>query len=593
MYEINEISGWRNLSNYYRTIKESESYKRRRPIFYNISDFSKKDLIANIQNIVSEEEAAICQTDGYYLENSYFTDICFVYDENLNIFPPSNIDQQTSYKFEDLSIYQKREIQEIKGDSLIIFKAGKNNYGHILIEILPKLFLAAQNFDLENVTIIVPTLSDPIKKVFYTACEILQRETGQTYKFHEMVDPIIKMERALFVGPITKHNKFKSPLIVDFINHIKKLSSKNSERIIKRVFIDRNAAYRNIINNEAVKEIFMSYGFEVIDPLNLSFSEQLSLFSNVEYLAGAHGAGLTNICFMPEKSNVFVIDPGFHDFFFWDLANIFDINYHWYFNNLFVFNTDNSRKNYSIDLNKLNKAVANFVNEPIKNENNYLYIKNVDSLNEIGIKFDTDKHSELHDFLTLYERRFNYLRNLDIVFFEIGVLRGGSIKMWREYFPLAKIVGIDMDNDCSKLQTSDITIRIGNASDPIFLEKLISEFSSPTIVIDDGSHRWDHQITTFKYLFPLLKPGGLYIIEDIDTSFELHLQKAPFKGGSSISAFDYIYKLSRAVCAERALGSERPYDDFIELYAPWVGTIELGRRMVIISKKIASGGGPT
>ena len=124
------------------------------------------------------------------------------------------------------------------------------------------------------------------------------------------------------------------------------------------------------------------------------------------------------------------------------------------------------------------------------------------------------------------------------------------------------------------------------------MEDIISKFGQPLIFIDDGSHRWDDQINTFENMFTKLKPGGFYVIEDIDTSFLGQLKEAPFQGSSSISTFEYIYKLSRVLCADDRLGEELPYNNFIKDIAPWVGTIEIARRTVIISKKNESGFGP-
>jgi len=215
------------------------------------------------------------------------------------------------------------------------------------------------------------------------------------------------------------------------------------------------------------------------------------------------------------------------------------------------------------------------------------------TLDDIARDFNTDKVSGLHDFLRLYERRLGHLRNEPITLIEIGVLNGGSVRTWSKYFPNAKIVGLDISDECKQFEAGNISIRIGDATDLNFLFEVIREFGRPHVFIDDGSHRWDHQISTLKCAFPLLLEGGYYIMEDIDTSFAEHMQKAPFDGLSEISAMEYLYKLSRVVVGERALLDEKPYDMFMEKWAGWIGSVELGRRTSVISKKTAFGGGPT
>lgn len=215
------------------------------------------------------------------------------------------------------------------------------------------------------------------------------------------------------------------------------------------------------------------------------------------------------------------------------------------------------------------------------------------ALNDIGLRYATDKASHHHDFLNLYERRLSSYREQRFVLVEIGVYNGGSVKTWADYFPNATIVGIDINPDCARYAGDRVNIRIGDASDADFMFDVIAEFGKPTIVIDDGSHRWDHQIASLQMLFPLLRPGGVFIVEDLDTSFEAHLRQAPFQGLSPISAFDYLTKLSRCVTGEAALGTETPHDLFIASFCRWVSSVEFARRTAIIGKKLYAESGPS
>lgn len=102
---------------------------------------------------------------------------------------------------------------------------------------------------------------------------------------------------------------------------------------------------------------------------------------------------------------------------------------------------------------------------------------------------------------------------------EIGVSNGGSLQLWRSYFgPEASIWGIDIDERCAALE-GDFTIRIGSQADPGFLRSLIEEMGGVDIVLDDGSHVAQDQEATFRTLFPLLINGGLYVVEDLHTSY--------------------------------------------------------------------------
>ena len=129
-------------------------------------------------------------------------------------------------------------------------------------------------------------------------------------------------------------------------------------------------------------------------------------------------------------------------------------------------------------------------------------------------------------YFAIYEQIFARFRNLPVLMFEIGTGYGGSAQMWKKYFgPMAKIVTIDII-DKSDIAESQIYPRRGHQADTAFLSTLIDEFGSPDIVFDDGSHQNSDIRTTFEYLFPKVSPNGVYLIEDLNTSYS-----AKFGGG--------------------------------------------------------------
>jgi hypothetical protein len=136
-------------------------------------------------------------------------------------------------------------------------------------------------------------------------------------------------------------------------------------------------------------------------------------------------------------------------------------------------------------------------------------------------------HKWVH-YLEIYERHFAPYRNTPVKMLEIGVFKGGSLEMWREYFgETATIFGVDINSDCAGYVTAPTQVRIGSQDDPLFLKKVILEMGTPDIVLDDGSHIGCHQRKSFDTLFPLLKPGALYVIEDLHTSY----WPEPYAGG--------------------------------------------------------------
>jgi hypothetical protein len=103
---------------------------------------------------------------------------------------------------------------------------------------------------------------------------------------------------------------------------------------------------------------------------------------------------------------------------------------------------------------------------------------------------------------------------------EIGIAKGGSLDVWKKYFGENSLIyGIDINPECAKINIPGVHVRIGSQIDFNFLSSVISEIGNPHIIIDDGSHHAEHLSKTFEYLWPSLRDGGMYIIEDTHTSY--------------------------------------------------------------------------
>jgi hypothetical protein len=146
-----------------------------------------------------------------------------------------------------------------------------------------------------------------------------------------------------------------------------------------------------------------------------------------------------------------------------------------------------------------------------------------DDLLELCLKHETDKAS--HGYLAAYQEHFSGRRTEVTTVLEIGVggygdvdKGGESLRMWAEYFPNAMIHGVDIHNK-SAIDTTRIKTHEGSQIDADFLDRLMQKTGAPDIVIDDGSHVNEHIIFTFEHLFPHVRPGGFYVIEDLATSY--------------------------------------------------------------------------
>lgn len=131
------------------------------------------------------------------------------------------------------------------------------------------------------------------------------------------------------------------------------------------------------------------------------------------------------------------------------------------------------------------------------------------TLNDIGLRLGTDKASDHHGYLDFYQK--NLPKNPKRLL-EVGVQGGESIAMWREYYPKAEIVGIDITEP---LDIEGATCLKINSNDVYELKKL-GKFD---LIIDDGSHRMlDQQVFMQFALDNMLSDNGVFVMEDLHTS---------------------------------------------------------------------------
>jgi hypothetical protein len=123
-------------------------------------------------------------------------------------------------------------------------------------------------------------------------------------------------------------------------------------------------------------------------------------------------------------------------------------------------------------------------------------------------------------YFDIYERHFARFRGRPITLVEIGVFQGGSIQMWKSYFgPQARIVGVDIDPRCKAFEDDRVQILIGDQEDRSFLRSVAKAAGTIDILIDDGGHQAEQQVATFEELFAHVAANGVYVCEDLHTSY--------------------------------------------------------------------------
>lgn len=122
-------------------------------------------------------------------------------------------------------------------------------------------------------------------------------------------------------------------------------------------------------------------------------------------------------------------------------------------------------------------------------------------------------------YFDLYHQHLHKFIGKDVHVVEIGVFSGGSMDMWKEYFgPLCQISGIDLEEACKVYEGNRVRIFIGDQEDRGFWQRFRSDAPPVDVLIDDGGHTPEQQMVTLEEMLPHLKPGGVYICEDVHGS---------------------------------------------------------------------------
>jgi predicted O-methyltransferase YrrM len=161
-------------------------------------------------------------------------------------------------------------------------------------------------------------------------------------------------------------------------------------------------------------------------------------------------------------------------------------------------------------------------------------VADLDLLSRIGAQYGTDKVS--HGFCTFYDRHLRAQRKRIAKVLEIGIFGGSSLYMWRDYFPNAVICGMDLRP--VKLDSADrIQTYVGDQEDRATLQGVVDDSEADfDLIIDDGGHTMAQQQTSLGFLFPHLRPGGYYVVEDLHTSFMQRVDL--YEGGKAVDYYE-------------------------------------------------------
>ena len=203
-------------------------------------------------------------------------------------------------------------------------------------------------------------------------------------------------------------------------------------------------------------------------------------------------------------------------------------------------------------------------------------------------------------YLHYYDSIFKNIQNKnDFRLLEIGVQNGGSLETWANYFTNGSIfVGCDINTKCSELVFSDSSIKlvVGDANNNNTYSQIKQISGNFDVVIDDGSHISEDIISSFELYFPLLNPGGIYVVEDTHA-----LYWNDWGGGilNEKSAYNFFKKLIDVINFEHWRGDLSRLDVYFRTFYEfgklpsfindgWVESIEFKNSIISIKKSIAA-----
>lgn len=199
-------------------------------------------------------------------------------------------------------------------------------------------------------------------------------------------------------------------------------------------------------------------------------------------------------------------------------------------------------------------------------------------------------------YLPFYDELFEKHRSQKLSLLEIGIQNGGSLETWKTFFSNASvIIGCDIDERCRNLQYDDsrVSVVVGDANLQNTFNSITGICNHFDIVIDDGSHQSNDILTSFLNYFPLVKPGGLYVIEDTHT-----LYMNSYGGGilNELSAYSFFKKLIDVISIQ-FWGNELSLDVYLRTFFPlgqaplfikegWVESVEFRNSIIVIRKSL-------
>lgn len=207
-----------------------------------------------------------------------------------------------------------------------IFKDVYCNYGHMLVEVLPKL-LHIRAMGIHRFTLLFPWSSLMFLPAVQFAADTLGLAFEHVVCFNNQ---IVRVDEVLWVGPIAKHDRRKSQTLRELARIL--AAAVPASALPRRLYVTRPpGAIRPIANQAELEDLARAHAYYVVEPSTFSFSEQIGLFQGADHVLGPMGAALTNTVFMRPGTRVSMFTNRRVDPFYYDIARLMGLQFDWVF----------------------------------------------------------------------------------------------------------------------------------------------------------------------------------------------------------------------------------------------------------------------
>jgi len=225
-----------------------------------------------------------------------------------------------------------------------------------------------------------------------------------------------------------------------------------------------------------------------------------------------------------------------------------------------------------------------------------LQIKSNDTIKQLHLSKTGKVSDKWSSYIELYDKLFLEFKDRPINLFEIGIQNGGSLETWASYFQAAKnIIGCDIDPRCNDLRFADPRIKliVSDINSRFTYEQVTKICSELDIVIDDGSHRSTDILSAFGQYFPMVVPGGLYVIEDTHTLYWNDWGNELDNKFNAYIFFKKVIDVMNWQFWEKEMDIEKYFSDFFPpnslpdfITKGWIESVEFRNSVIIVRKAV-------